>query len=167
VPPTIDLLWFNQAGNAATSVAWVFGNHRPSTRPVHFGGRRPESLAGSCFRFRGRRFGMSQDGAVVDITDQNVDQMLRSSGLTVVEFSAAWSGPGRLLNPAVEQIASEYAGRVVVGKVDVDQNQRIEYRFGVTSLPTILFFRNGQLVDRLVGAVPTPALKAKVDALLA
>ena len=108
---------------------------------------------------------MNEDRATVEITDQNFYSLVQS-GLAVVEFWAVWSGPGRFLNPIVEQVASEYAGRVLVGRVDVDRNQQIPRQFGVTSIPAILFFRNGQLVDRLLGAVPKAALKAKVDLLL-
>ena len=83
------------------------------------------------------------------------------AGLSVVDFWATWCAPCRMIAPMVEALATEYAGTVKVAKLDVDNNQRTAARFNVRSIPTILFFKDGKLVDQVVGAVPRPALEAK------
>jgi thioredoxin 1 len=80
-------------------------------------------------------------------------------GLAVVDFWATWCGPCRMVAPIVEQLATEYAGKAKVTKLDVDSNQATAMKFKVRSIPTILFFKNGQLVDQVVGAVPKPRLE--------
>jgi len=80
-------------------------------------------------------------------------------GLAVVDFWATWCGPCRMVAPIVEQLATEYAGKAKVTKLDVDSNQATAMKFRVRSIPTILFFKNGQLVDQVVGAVPKPRLE--------
>lgn len=82
-------------------------------------------------------------------------------GLAVVDFWATWCAPCRMIAPIVEQLATEYAGKAKVAKLDVDNNQRTAARFNVRSIPTILFFKDGKLIDQVVGAVPRPALEAK------
>lgn len=99
----------------------------------------------------------------VTITDQTfAAEVEQHPGLTVVDFGAAWCGPCRIIEPFVEQIAAERAGTVKVGKVDSDANPRLSARFNVRSLPTLLFFKDGQVVDQIIGAVP----KAKIDAVV-
>ena len=82
-------------------------------------------------------------------------------GLAVVDFWATWCAPCRMIAPMVEALATEYAGKVKVAKLDVDNNTKTSARFNVRSIPTILFFKDGKLVDQVVGAVPRPALEAK------
>ncbi len=82
-------------------------------------------------------------------------------GLAVVDFWATWCAPCRMIAPIVESLATEYAGKAKVAKVDVDNNQKTAARFNVRSIPTILFFKDGKLVDQVVGAVPRPQLEAK------
>jgi thioredoxin 1 len=82
-------------------------------------------------------------------------------GLAVVDFWATWCGPCRMIAPVLEQLAAEYEGKAKVAKVDVDSNQATATRFNVRSIPTILFFKNGKLVDQVVGAVPRPHLEKK------
>jgi thioredoxin 1 len=82
-------------------------------------------------------------------------------GLAVVDFWATWCAPCRMIAPMVEQLAIDYAGKVRVAKLDVDNNQKTAARFNVRSIPTILFFKDGKLVDQVVGAVARPALEAK------
>jgi len=82
-------------------------------------------------------------------------------GLAVVDFWATWCAPCRMIAPMVEQLATDYAGKVRVAKLDVDNNQKTAARFNVRSIPTILFFKDGKLVDQVVGAVARPALEAK------
>ena len=79
----------------------------------------------------------------------------------VLDFWATWCAPCRMIAPIVEQLAADYAGKVKVAKLDVDNNQRTAAKFNVRSIPTILFFKDGKLVDQVVGAVPRPALEAK------
>ncbi|MCX5767168.1 MAG: thioredoxin [Gemmatimonadetes bacterium] len=88
-------------------------------------------------------------------------QVEQAPGLTVVDFWAAWCGPCRMIAPILDQLSVEYAGKVKVTKLDVDNNQATSTKFNVRSIPTLLFFKDGQLVDQVVGAVPKAALAAK------
>ena len=107
---------------------------------------------------------MSSNGKVVEITDQNFSDIVEGSdGLTMVDFWAEWCGPCRMVAPIVEQLAEDYGDEgLTVGKLDVDQNPDVTVRFAVRSIPSVLFFKDGQHVDTVVGAVPRPALEAKV-----
>ena len=110
---------------------------------------------------------MAENGSTVTVTDENfASEIEGTNGLSMVDFWAAWCGPCRMVAPIVEQIATEYEGQIKVGKLDVDANQRTAVRFNVRSIPSILFFKDGQLVDTVVGAVPKPILERKVKALL-
>jgi thioredoxin 1 len=105
---------------------------------------------------------------ISEITDANFQQEIADNGgLSMVDFWAAWCGPCRIIAPFVEQLADEYTGQVKVGKLDVDANQRTAAQFGVRSIPTVLFFRGGKVVDQVVGAVPKPVLDRKIQELLA
>ena len=98
----------------------------------------------------------------VAVTDADFEtQIEKHDGLAVVDFWATWCGPCRLIAPILEQLASEYEGKAKVAKLDVDANVRTASRFNVRSIPTILFFKNGKLVDQVVGAVPKPQLEQK------
>ena len=98
----------------------------------------------------------------VEVSDDTfVTELEQHEGLAVVDFWATWCAPCRMIAPMVESLATEYAGTVKVAKLDVDNNQRTAARFNVRSIPTILFFKGGKLVDQVVGAVPRPALEAK------
>ena len=106
---------------------------------------------------------MAENGNIVTVTDDNFQSEIAGSGnLAMVDFWAAWCGPCRMIAPIVEQLAEEYKGQVTVGKLDVDANQRTASQFNVRSIPTILFFKDGKLVDTVVGAVPRPALEQKI-----
>lgn len=103
----------------------------------------------------------------LQITDQNFDEVvLKSDKPVLVDFWAEWCGPCRMVGPVVEELSNEYSGRAVVGKVDVDSNAEISTRFGIRNIPTLLIFKNGQVVDKQVGVVPKNALAAKLDAQL-
>ncbi|MEX2583757.1 MAG: thioredoxin [Gemmatimonadota bacterium] len=107
---------------------------------------------------------MSDNGVTVTVTDDNFASEIEGvDGLAMVDFWAAWCGPCRMVAPIVEQLAGEYEGKLTVGKLDVDSNQRTATRFNVRSIPSILFFKEGKLVDTVVGAVPKPALERKIQ----
>jgi thioredoxin 1 len=107
---------------------------------------------------------MAENGNTVTVTDDNFQtEIAGANGLAVVDFWAEWCAPCRMVGPIVEQLAQEYQGRVTVGKLDVDSNPRSAAQFNVRSIPTILFFKDGQLVDTVVGAVPRPALEQKIQ----
>jgi thioredoxin 1 len=98
----------------------------------------------------------------VEVKDENfATEIEAQAGLSVVDFWATWCAPCRMIAPIVEQLAADYAGKAKVAKLDVDNNQKTAARFNVRSIPTILFFKDGKLVDQVVGAVPRPALEAK------
>ena len=103
------------------------------------------------------------DGGPIEITDANfVDEIETAEGLSVVDFWAEWCGPCRIVGPVVDDLAREYAGRVKVGKLDVDANPQTAFRFNVRSIPSILFFKGGEVVDTVVGAHPKAALESKI-----
>ena len=103
----------------------------------------------------------------VEITDANFDELvLKSSQQVIVDFWAEWCGPCRMIGPIIEEMATEYSGKAVIGKVDVDSNSGISSQFNVRSIPTILFIKNVEVVDKSVGAVPKATLVAKLEALL-
>jgi thioredoxin 1 len=102
---------------------------------------------------------MSNAQAVSD-TDFETE-IEKHTGLAVVDFWATWCAPCRMIAPILDQLAVEYAGKAKVTKLDVDSNQKTASRFNVRSIPTILFFKDGKLVDQVVGAVPKPALESK------
>jgi len=103
----------------------------------------------------------------IAITDANFDEIvLKSNKPVLLDFWAEWCGPCRMVGPFVEQIAEEFEGKAVVGKVDVDSNPGVAGRFGIRNIPTILFFKNGEVADKQVGAVPKATLVSKLEALL-
>lgn len=100
------------------------------------------------------------------ITDQNFDELLANNSVVVIDFHATWCGPCRMLGPIVEELANDYEGRVLVGKADVEEAGAVAERFGIRSVPTILFFKNGIQADQVIGAVPRAKLVEKIEALL-
>lgn len=103
----------------------------------------------------------------ITITTENFEQLLNSEQPLVVDMWATWCGPCRMLGPIISELASDYEGRIAVGKCDVEDNDDLAIRFGVRSVPTILFFKNGELVDKFVGATNKATLDEKFKALLA
>jgi len=102
----------------------------------------------------------------LELTDANFDELLNAGKPLVVDFWAEWCGPCRMVGPIIEELATEYDGTVNIGKMDVDNNVDTVAQFGIRNIPTILFFKEGQLVDKLVGAAPKPTLVSKINALL-
>ncbi len=93
-------------------------------------------------------------------------EVLNDAGLVMIDFWAVWCGPCRMIAPTVEELAKEYAGKVKVVKLNTDENPEIASRYKIMGIPTLMFFKAGQKVDQIVGAVPKPQLKAKLDALI-
>lgn len=103
----------------------------------------------------------------VELTDNSFeDEVTQSDKPVLVDFWAEWCGPCRMVSPIVEELAGEYEGKLKVGKVDVDSNPEVSMKYGIRSIPTLLIFKNGEVVDQIVGAVPKAQLKKQVDAQL-
>ncbi|MFV0593470.1 MAG: thioredoxin [Draconibacterium sp.] len=103
----------------------------------------------------------------LEITDANFEELvLKSDKPVMLDFWAVWCGPCRMIAPIVEEMSGEYEGKAVIGKVDVDNNQEISMKYGIRNIPTVLFIKNGEVVDKQVGAAPKQAFTSKLDALL-
>ena len=103
-------------------------------------------------------------GKSLPVTDDGFAQEIEShNGLALVDFWATWCGPCQVIAPMVEQLATEYDGKVKVAKLDVDSNQKTTMRYNVRSIPSVLLFKNGTLVETVVGAVPKPYLVEKIE----
>lgn len=103
---------------------------------------------------------------VLEITDQNFEELvIKAYKPVVIDFWAEWCGPCRMITPIINEISEEYGTRAVIGKVDVDNNPGIASKYGIRNIPTVLFIKNGEVIDKQVGAVQKSVLTAKLDAL--
>lgn len=100
----------------------------------------------------------------IEITDANFQQEVINSDIPVlIDFWAIWCGPCKMIAPFVEEIANDYQGKIKVGKLDVDSNPQVSMNYGIRSIPTLLIFKGGKLVDQIIGAVPKNSITSKLD----
>ena len=102
----------------------------------------------------------------LEVTDANFEELVNAGKPMVLDFWAEWCGPCRMVSPIIDELATEYEGKVTIGKMDVDNNNDVVAQFGIRNIPTVLFFKYGKLVDKQVGAAQKSAFVAKIDALL-
>jgi thioredoxin 1 len=102
----------------------------------------------------------------VTITTENFESLKNGDKPLVVDFLATWCGPCRMIAPIIAELAEQYDGKIVVGKCDVEENDDIAMEFGIRNIPTILFFKNGEVVDKMVGAAAKAKIQEKFEALL-
>lgn len=150
---------------------WNHWGPRGVKTGVSFGANR-RTIEFYTFRPRGidlvQEMDMAEQKHTQVVTDADFPNVVEQGvGLVVVDFWAEWCGPCRAIAPTLEQLALEYQGRATIAKLDVDANPRSPMKFNVRSIPTLLFFRDGKHVDTVVGALPKPALDAKIQQHLA
>ena len=102
----------------------------------------------------------------LEITDNNFKEILAEGKPVVMDFWAPWCGPCKMVGPIIDELATEYEGKVIIGKCDVDENGDVAAEYGIRNIPTVLFFKNGELVDKQVGSAPKSAYVAKIEAIL-
>ncbi len=102
----------------------------------------------------------------LEITDNNFKEILAEGKPVVIDFWAQCCGPCKMVGPIIEELAGEYEGKALIGKCDVDENGDVAAEYGIRNIPTVLFFKNGELVDKQVGSAPKPTYAAKIEALL-
>ncbi len=103
----------------------------------------------------------------LEITDANFEEVvMKADKPVVIDFWAEWCGPCRMIGPIIEELSKEYEGKAIIGKVDVDANTEVAQKFLIRNIPTVLFVKNGEVVDKQVGVVPKNVLEGKLEALL-
>ena len=103
---------------------------------------------------------------VKEFTEANFDELLSSNKVVVADFWATWCGPCKAMGPSIDELAAQYEGQALIGKVDVEENNDLAEKYAIRSVPTIIFFKDGEMVDKQVGAVPKAVLESKIKALL-
>ena len=104
---------------------------------------------------------------IIHTSDANFEQdVLKSDVPVLLDFWAPWCGPCKMVGPIIDELATEYEGKVIIGKCDVDENGDVAAEYGIRNIPTVLFFKNGELVDKQVGSAPKSAYVAKIEAIL-
>ncbi len=109
---------------------------------------------------------MNKETKVVTITDGNYEEILKSELPVVIDFWAEWCGPCRMVGPIIDDLAKDYEGKAIIGKVDVDSNPVISTKYGIRNIPAIFFFKEGELKDKQIGAVPKSVFANKIDKLI-
>lgn len=102
----------------------------------------------------------------LQITDATLEEVLQTNKLVVIDFSASWCGPCKMIGPIIEEVSEEYEDKVIVGKVDVDNNDEAVAKYEIRNIPTILFIKNGEIVDKVVGVIPKELLIEKINQFL-
>ena len=102
----------------------------------------------------------------LEITDSNFQEILAEGKPVVMDFWAPWCGPCKMVGPIIDELATEYEGKVIIGKCNVDENGDVATEYGIRNIPSVLFFKNGELVDKQVGSAPKSAYVAKIEAIL-
>ena len=102
----------------------------------------------------------------LQFTDATFDEVLSSNTVVVADFWAEWCGPCKMVGPFIEQLAAEYEGKAAIGKIDIEENDDLATKYAIRNIPTVLFFKNGEVVDKMVGAAPKDAYEEKLKSLL-
>ena len=102
----------------------------------------------------------------LQFTDATFDEVLSNNTVVVADFWAEWCGPCKMVGPFIEQLADEYEGKAAVGKIDIEENDDLATKYAIRNIPTVLFFKNGEVVDKMVGAAPKSAYEEKLKSLL-
>ena len=102
----------------------------------------------------------------ININKEKFGQLIHKEKPVLVDFWAPWCGPCKMVGPIIDELATEYEGKVIIGKCDVDENGDVAAEYGIRNIPTVLFFKNGELVDKQVGSAPKSAYVAKIEAIL-
>ena len=116
--------------------------------------------------YEGQNMDENIPNAPIEITDADVDEFIKKYNTIVIDCWAPWCGPCRMVGPVIEELAKEMQGKIVFGKLNVDNNPATSAKHQIMSIPTMLVFKNGEIIDRLVGAMPKEALKQKLDSYL-
>jgi thioredoxin 1 len=103
---------------------------------------------------------------VTKVTDSNFNELLQSGKPVVIDFWAEWCGPCRMVGPIIEELAEQFDGKVIIGKMNIDENNDVVAKYSIRNIPTLLFFKNGELADRFVGAAQRTVYEDKINALL-
>ena len=125
-----------------------------------------EGLSAPAKRKRGIPIMNAAPDTPIEITDSNFESNLKQHKILIVDCWAPWCGPCKMIGPTVEAMAKDYKGRAVFGKLNTDENIQIASKFGIMSIPTLLFFKNGQLVDKTIGALPRQMIEEHLNKLL-